>query len=431
MLMSQAGLIDIESSHPQIATQFDTDANPAIPIGNVLEILGSTVANMTNSQPLFTKGSGNTVTIEVQVGTERSGPPGDKEDAGLVSFDDKTHNVDTDGWVTVKTNAIPSWANLGLNLTSGVLTVTAQDGSNLSATNPAFVTLSSRSNPGQFTTYTITSNQDFNDATSGAGSDIDENLFGTTTDIAWSDAMPFYIYAVTNNNEDTIQFMIARIPHAMISPTSGRIGTPNSSVSNAQIDFFSFDNITETLFDQNPVLCVGSFRMVKDIGNDWTVQTLTYSNSIQDGIGFFNEQTVFTMPISQMGAAGGKFWKDNGGTAPSFVTNELEYTMQKNGIATVHVGFSDSASDGAGSDDAIMASPFISYDELSSLQTYSGGIRFRDNGSTTSRVGVFYINKGTNNLQLMETQNAGNSIENQDIDAGDGFFGSLKFTVDK
>lgn len=53
--MSQAGLIDIESSHPQIATQFDTDGSPAVPLANILEVLGGT--------GISTSGSGNTVTI--------------------------------------------------------------------------------------------------------------------------------------------------------------------------------------------------------------------------------------------------------------------------------------------------------------------------------------------------------------------------------
>ncbi len=54
--MSQAGLIDIEGSNPQIPTQFDTDSGNAVPIANVLEILGGT--------GITTSASGNTVTIE-------------------------------------------------------------------------------------------------------------------------------------------------------------------------------------------------------------------------------------------------------------------------------------------------------------------------------------------------------------------------------
>ncbi len=55
--MSQAGLIDIESSNPQIPTSFVTDSGTAIPIGNVLEVLGGTDCT--------TSGSGNTIIIDV------------------------------------------------------------------------------------------------------------------------------------------------------------------------------------------------------------------------------------------------------------------------------------------------------------------------------------------------------------------------------
>lgn len=53
--MSQAGLIDIEGSHPQIPTQFDANVGSAVPLVNVLNIVGS--------GSISTSASGNTVTI--------------------------------------------------------------------------------------------------------------------------------------------------------------------------------------------------------------------------------------------------------------------------------------------------------------------------------------------------------------------------------
>lgn len=53
--ISQAGIIDIEGSNPHIPTSFPTDSGIAIPIFNVLEVLGA--GNVTTS------GSGNTITI--------------------------------------------------------------------------------------------------------------------------------------------------------------------------------------------------------------------------------------------------------------------------------------------------------------------------------------------------------------------------------
>ena len=97
--MSQAGILDIESANPQIPTSFETDSGTAVPLLNVLTINGITVVNGTYSQPLFTTGSGNDVDINIQVGSAITGAPADKNDAGLVSFDDTQFTVDANGFV--------------------------------------------------------------------------------------------------------------------------------------------------------------------------------------------------------------------------------------------------------------------------------------------------------------------------------------------
>lgn len=58
--MSQAGIIDISNNDPQIPTQFDTDSGTAIPLNNILEVLGG--------PGIETSGSGNTVTISLTGG---------------------------------------------------------------------------------------------------------------------------------------------------------------------------------------------------------------------------------------------------------------------------------------------------------------------------------------------------------------------------
>lgn len=98
--MSQAGLVDIEASHPQIPTSITTDSGTAIPIANNLELLGDTVANGTFPEPTWTTASGKTVEVNVQVGSAITGAPADNNDAGLVSFDDTVFAVDANGYVT-------------------------------------------------------------------------------------------------------------------------------------------------------------------------------------------------------------------------------------------------------------------------------------------------------------------------------------------
>ena len=55
--MSQAGQVDFEKANPQIPTQFDADTGNAVPLANVLEIVGGS--------GVTTTGSGNTITIDL------------------------------------------------------------------------------------------------------------------------------------------------------------------------------------------------------------------------------------------------------------------------------------------------------------------------------------------------------------------------------
>ncbi len=99
--MSNAHIIDIEAAFPQIPTQFDGDSGSAVPIANVLNINGLTVANNTNATPLFTTGSGNTIRADIQLGAALSGAPVNSNLAGIVSFDDTAFAVDANGFVTL------------------------------------------------------------------------------------------------------------------------------------------------------------------------------------------------------------------------------------------------------------------------------------------------------------------------------------------
>jgi len=95
--MSQAGLVDIEGSHPQIPTEFVTDDGIAVPLANVLEILGTAVPNQ--NIPIQTTGSGNTVTIEIQYAT--SNATTDATKAGVASFNSTQFIVDANGFVSL------------------------------------------------------------------------------------------------------------------------------------------------------------------------------------------------------------------------------------------------------------------------------------------------------------------------------------------
>lgn len=65
--------------------------------------IGETVANATHAKPVFFKDSAtaNALDLDVQVGAAITGAPPDKNDAGLVSFDNTAFAVNTNGYVTM------------------------------------------------------------------------------------------------------------------------------------------------------------------------------------------------------------------------------------------------------------------------------------------------------------------------------------------
>lgn len=99
--MSQAGIVDFIGTHPQIPTEFVTNMGTAVPIANVLEILGTVVP--AHSIPLETTGSGNTVTIEVQYASAAASSVG--TNAGVASFNSAFFGVDANGFVTFNGSA--------------------------------------------------------------------------------------------------------------------------------------------------------------------------------------------------------------------------------------------------------------------------------------------------------------------------------------
>jgi hypothetical protein len=95
--MSQAGIVDFESSHPQVPTTFVTNSGTAIPIANTLEILATTVA--AHSIPIETTGSGDTVTVAAQYASAAVSSVA--ANAGFASFNSTDFSVDDNGYVNL------------------------------------------------------------------------------------------------------------------------------------------------------------------------------------------------------------------------------------------------------------------------------------------------------------------------------------------
>lgn len=189
---------------------------------------------------------------------------------------------------------------LGIRYNAGTFTVCCSDNSDLSVWNPAYITLQSQTS-GLLKTFSVTANQDFID--DAGASEIIGNLFGLTTGVAVTVDVPFYLYACTNDAEDQITFGISRIPNLVVAPAVGSLGSPASATANDEYSIFLLEDVTLGDYDSNLVICLGSFRMRMSNLNDWTVQSLNSG----DGIGNFNEQTIFEGMLGQFGANSGTF----------------------------------------------------------------------------------------------------------------------------
>ncbi|MFI0477770.1 MAG: beta strand repeat-containing protein [Candidatus Rhabdochlamydia sp.] len=95
--MSQEGIIDIIGTHPEIPTEFVANVGSAVPIANILELLGEVVVAGTN--PFRSIGSGNTITYQVQ--TSQALAASDVTKIGLSNFNSAHFSVDANGFVSL------------------------------------------------------------------------------------------------------------------------------------------------------------------------------------------------------------------------------------------------------------------------------------------------------------------------------------------
>ena len=374
-------------------------------VNGLITVKGAIVPNATNFEaPLATHSNLEfTYTNELQLTTTVTPTPTDTFKVGVSSFNEDQFAVNNNfGMVSLKGGGGPPCVNppvgienLGLVYTvgTGVLKITSGDGTALSATNIAYVTLNTNANPGIIVRVPITADQDFID--DNGASEIIDNLFGKTVADNWStNDIPFYIYAVLSDDDASIAFMISRNPSIDLSPVVGKIGAPDDAVADLQSSFFSFDNIDETLYDTNSCLLIGSFRMRTGALDDWTVQAL----SENDGMGYFQEGKAFTMPQVIFGAATDTFLTDNSGTAPVFSTNNYEYSIEKNGRVHLNIFLSgDGGTDGIGAVTTQVTIPYIAsfVSSIGSLMVESPATKLLCGSLTVAAQNYMNMEQGT------------------------------------
>lgn len=167
--MSQSGLVRIGKNvlPPQVATSYVTDSGTAVPVANVLNVLGSTV--VAGSNPFRSIGSGNTVTYQTQISQAIASTDATK--IGLAAFDSSSFSVDANGFVTLSSTGeaktitgdsggplSPSGFNWNILGLSG--SKTSGSGSTLTVKSPPFLQVGSSAtsllNTGEFVNSTAT-----------------------------------------------------------------------------------------------------------------------------------------------------------------------------------------------------------------------------------------------------------------------------------
>lgn len=348
------GFISLASGGTSIQdVNLDYGTTPIVPTAGAISLLGATV--LAGTHPVRTHGTGvSTGVVEVQLSQAIASTDATK--VGLASFNSAQFIVDANGFVSSTGGSlVQGWSNLGITYSASTFSITAADGSALSATNPAYVVLQSNANPGRNIKVAVTANQTFIDDT--GASTIVGNLFGYgVADVAASNDVPFFIYSVLNDAENAISFMISRTPGMALSPIAANIGKTGSALADVSFGFFALSNPTVIDYDTNSCLTIGSFRMrLTTAGGDWTVQAFAKT----DGIGNYQANILFTFPVNVMGASASTHWQPHGGTACVFTTQDYHYSLDITGRVNIYYGgLTPVLVDGAGAVNARLSCPF-------------------------------------------------------------------------
>jgi hypothetical protein len=396
--------------------------------GNV-NVNGAVVAQ--NGHPLRSDGTGaNTYQLEVQLSTANTVAASTSANAGVSSFNTNNFIVDANGFVSSESGFQQNFSNLGVayNAGTGTFTVLGADGSNLSATNPAFVTISSETTIGTVKTIKITANQSFVDHNGASG--IIGNTFGLTPGVAYAQDIPFLIYAILDSTETLIQFAICRLPYFNKTPTVGTLSQSGSTTASTEGSMFLMNTgLALANYASRPCLRVGWFRMQMTATNDWTVQTFG-TVGVWEGMNYGYSIPSWNVPLGSFGAAPGSYFLANGGTAPIFATmNSYVYEIHADNICYCYVVLKDGAGTGtagAGAVSSNLASPFAA----TSFQRPSGNCTLIT--GTYSQAGLILEGDGTvpsNAFPVIRTSDLV-SVKNADwTAAGKNFQGAFSFVM--
>jgi hypothetical protein len=394
-----------------------------------ITITGDAVANATHAKPVYVDDTAASAsTIDVQVGADRTGAPGDKNDAGICSFDDTQFTVDDDGYVILAglnstllrqhgNNCF--FSNLSFTHAAGTLTLAGGDGTALSATNPGYVIMGSNATAGRLVIHEITANDTL------TVSDLTNNIFGTTAAVAWGNDLPMYVGFMADSSDANLEPVLCRLPNLDQSPAaSADIGDPSAAAADKELSVFAWNDITEADYQDKSIGMIGSLRATKDGGDAWTLVAM----DVLDGAGKWQENRVFSLPLGQNGAAAGKHMADNGGTAAQFTdVAGYQYTIRKNG--TVQVRWSSKACTvaGVGAVEALVSLPYSKNVQYRP----TGSLEFIDDSGSKSYIGNCDEEEiGADTLvEIIIGTSASTAMPNTSIDLNDSITMHLIYTI--
>lgn len=248
--------------------------------------------------------------------------------------------------------------NLGITLSSGLLSITDRTGAALSSTNFGTVTMPSVT-AGLHQNIKLSAPITLRDE-ANATNDFDGVGFGITEAVDWAQDMPLFLYVVNKGGnavadaDGNSAICIARNPAMAVTPASGLIGkkgsVPGTTDSQTSVVLLG-STYTVANYAALPTQLIGVVRARwGQAATGWTIQTLGQNDGIGPEALRKTWGTLWTMPVNQNGAAASAWLLANGGTAPIFTTNNYVYKIEPTGFITCYVYLvGDGGTDGAGS----------------------------------------------------------------------------------
>jgi hypothetical protein len=336
------------------------------------------------------------------------------------------------GAASAAPNLLTAWMQSGINCffwnlsfthAAGTMTLAGSDGTALSATNPGYVIMPSNATEGRMVLHKVVANDTL------TVSAMTGSLFGTTTAIAWADALPLYVGFMADSSDANLEPIISRLPHIGVSPaSSANIGDPSSATADVEYSVFAWNDITEGDYQDMQVGLIGSVRATKAVTtNAWTLTAL----DSKDGAGRFNDNRPHVMPLAQNGAAAGTVIFINGGVAaPTFSVTEYQYVIQRDGVCNVimHIA-GDGGTDGNGAVETLVALPYAA-DNIVSTDYQPCGSFVCTSATGGDQVGVATTKPNSNAHGCHPIESSGGSVLNGDFTAGGRYiYMSLTYPV--